>query len=176
MPWFLNPAAIGSLALAVVISGLGGAYFGHKSGVRSVQQQWDQEKRQIAEAVATELTRVREKETTLQAKADALRKEKDDAQRASAARYNALVASLRDRPSAAQSRSDVPTNPGAGPATEWCTGSRLYREHAEAFAREAAIAKELQIAAATCYKQYGEIQKRLQGETSEDSRQRDKQK
>lgn len=60
-----------------------------------------------------------------------------------------LALSLRDRPSA--SSGPLPEGATAGPETHgWCAGDRLYREHAEAFAGQASLAAELQVALRTC--------------------------
>ena len=78
-------------------------------------------------------------------------------------RASELADSLRDRPSVRPSvRPSAGSSPSTSPSTlpeasaagvedsAWCAGDRLYREHAEAFARQAALAASAQAALRAC--------------------------
>lgn len=130
--------------LVFAISGGVGYYFGYEERDQSCKQEWDKEKARIAQAVADELVRVRDKEAKLQTTADRLRKDTDEALRVANARAAALADSLRKRPQRPTTESGVPPVAGAAGASEGCTGSQLYREDGTAFVGEAQLASEVQ--------------------------------
>ena len=146
-------------ALAVIIAaGVAGAYGymrGEESGRLQVQSKWDAERAELEAIHARDQQSAREREKLMQQTADRLRQEKDRETRDLNSRVTALNNSLRDRPSrTANPVSPVSSTPSAGSDPGWCVGSRLYREHAEAFAGESAIAAEIQSELRTCRKQY----------------------
>lgn len=148
-----NPTLILAAILAIAISGGLGYYSGYSSGGESVQQKWDKEKAQIAEAFAAELARVRTKEAKLQDTADKQRKAKNEAQKVIAAQSSALVDSLRDRPD--RSEAD-----GVSEDTGTCsaaTGASLARGDGEFLARYATDALRLQNEFDHCVAQYNAI-------------------
>jgi hypothetical protein len=156
------------VAIGIVIASvasMAGYGKGYVAGKANIQQKWDKEKAvQMAEYAAAQQA-AREKEQKLQANADNLRKEKDREIRDLNARSIALSNSLRDR----QSRSEagaMSKTAGTGVSQEWCTGARLYREHAEAFAGESAIAAEIQSELKSCIKQYEVVRKTLNNQQS----------
>lgn len=172
MPWFLNPAALGTLVLAVVLSGLGGTYFGHKAGARSVQQQWDKQAKEQAEALAAHTEATRKREAHLQDAIDVLQRENKDARKTIATRDTALRNSLRNRPDRDYS-AKVPTNSSLAVGV---SGAELARRDGEFLAGYSADAALVEKALKQCEVQYEKIRQQYSGETSEDSSQRDKQK
>jgi hypothetical protein len=116
-------------------------------------------KAEHSDAVRQAEESARKAEQDLQAKASVRRKEKDRELQEIKSRHAALLDSLRDRPN--QPSTEVSSVAGAGPSASWCTGARLYQDHAAAFAREAARAAELQTALKTCVGQYNDAQQKL---------------
>ena len=170
MPWF-NPTLILAAILAIAISGGLGYYSGYSNGGEATQQKWDKEKKQIAEAVAAELGRVRAKETKIQANADKQRKAKNEELRVVTARSAAIIDGLRKRPERGD-RTEVPQSTGTCSAA---TGAELARGDGIFLARYATDAARLQNEFDHCVKQYNEVKRELNGESNENSGQRDKQ-
>jgi len=146
-------------ALTVIIAaGVAGAYGymrGEESGRLQVQAKWDAERAELESIHARDQQIAREREKLMQQTADRLRQEKDRETRDLNSRVTALNNSLRERPSRTSDPiSTVPSTASVGSDPGWCVGSRLYREHAEAFAGESAIAAEIQSELRTCRKQY----------------------
>lgn len=109
---------------------------------------------QRAQAAAAALA----KERAWQAAADKLKETQDVEVRSINTRLHAALAELRKRPtSPASASSDVPDSAGASESSSWCTGSRLYGDHAAAFAREAARASELQVDLRECRTMYDAV-------------------
>ncbi len=173
MHWFLSPLPILVFLLTAGVAGGVGYTYGHSSGKAVVQQQWDADKAAVAQAVADELTRIRRKEADLQANADKLRKDKDEALHAANARADALVKRLRDRPSRPIQAAGVPPDTGPAGAAEGCTGAQLYREDGEAYVGEARLANEVQEYLRMYYEAYKELREQ-QGARNENSSQRNK--
>lgn len=162
MTAFLNPWVILSLVLAIVGAFGGGYYKGNSAGQAEVQQKWDKEKTEQYAAYADAQEEARTREQNLQIQADRIREDKDNEIRNLNARATALSNSLRDRPSrSAPAPSTVSASSDAATDSGWCTGTRLYREHAEAFAGESAIAAEIQSDLRACRQQYEEAVKLL---------------
>lgn len=162
MTAFFNPLVLLVLIVSMGLSAGAGYYTGNKSGKAAVMQEWDKEKALVAQAVADELSRVRVKEGRMQSSADKLRKEKESAQRDNSARADAIAVSLRERPRSTDSAGGMSSNAGDRSTSEWCTGERLYQDHAELLAREAARANDLRDYASYCYSQYNEVRAKLQ--------------
>jgi hypothetical protein len=92
---------------------------------------------------------VREKEHQYQADADKIRKDKDAQIKVINTQLNDTIISLRNA-----SRTEKTIN---GQASQFCDGSKLFREDGIFLAREAARADEIRIALESCYKQYESI-------------------
>lgn len=159
----MNPWLILIAVLAVGAAGGAGYVKGSGDGQAKVQAAWDAERIRQQEAHARALQESIEKQQALQLGADQLRQEADREKRELAARNTALTNSLRNRPERPAESSTVSSTAGLTDASGWCTGARLYREHAEAFAGESALAAELQSELKTCLKQYEAVRLKLGG-------------
>ena len=155
---FLIAAAV---VCAISVAGWRLYEAGTKKGRDQVQQMWDREKAQTAEAHAEELMKARQRESALQSLADRLRKEKADEARRLAAEYQRDLDGLRDRP-ARDSVADVPgaSAAGAGP-TPGCTGAQLFREDSAVLVGIARDADELRLALKQCQAAYDEVRRSL---------------
>jgi hypothetical protein len=151
----MNPWLILGFVIAVGAAGGVGYLEGKDAGKAVVQQLWDNERTQQAEAHAMALEAARNKEQALQASADLLRKDKDREIRDLNARAAALTNSLRVRPErpAPEARA-VPSTASVGPAPAGCSGPELYRQDAELLVREAERGDQLRAALKQCYAQY----------------------
>ena len=154
MPW-LNPTLILAFIISLGVSGGVGFIYGNSHGKAKVTQQWDKEKKQIAEAVAAELERVRAKETKIQANADKQRKAKNEELRIVTARSAAIIDGLRKRPERGD-RTEMPQSAGTGGGS--CTGANLYRDDSEFLVRLARQADEISLAYKQCVAQYKALQ------------------
>ncbi len=151
----MNPWLIVGFVVALGVATVTGYMRGDTAGRAAIQQQWDAERTQQAEAHAMALEAARNKEQAMQASADQLRKEKDREIRDLNSRAAALTNSLRVRPERpAPQSSTVPAAASTGPAVAVCTGAELPRPDAEFLAREAARADELRAALKQCLTQY----------------------
>lgn len=162
MPW-LNPTLILAFIVSIGVSGGAGFIYGNSHGKAKVTQQWDKEKKQIAEAVAAELERVRAKETKIQATADKQRKAKNEELRIVTARSAAIIDGLRKRPERGD-RAEVPQSAGTGQTTNGCTASELFRQDAEYFVREAARAERIRVELLSCYASMDMIRETMNGD------------
>jgi hypothetical protein len=156
----MNPWVILGFVLAVGAAAGGGYYKGNSAGRAEVQQAWDKEKAEQYAAYAKGQEEARQREQEMQQAADKLRREKDAQIRDINARATALTNSLRDRPERPAQDGAMSSTAGLTDAPVWCTGARLYREHAEAFAGESALAAELQSELKTCLKQYNAVRQK----------------
>jgi hypothetical protein len=147
----MNPWVILGFVLALMAAVSGGYYKGDESGRAFVQQQWDKEKADQYAEYAKGQEAARQREQSMQATADQLRKEKDREIREISARATALSNSLRDR-------SERPTEgnslPGSSGACRGASGAQLARGDGEFLAGYAADAAKLQTALNQCIKQY----------------------
>jgi hypothetical protein len=151
----MNPWLILGFVLAVGAAGGVGYLKGDSAGQAAVQQRWDQERAQQAEAHAMAMEAARQKEQELQSKADQIRKDKDREIRDVNARATALANSLRVRPERpAPAASPVPGTASIGPAPAGCSGPELFRQDAELLVREAERGDQLRAALKQCYAQY----------------------
>ena len=151
----MNPWLILGFVLAVGAAGGVGYLKGDSAGQAAVQQRWDQERAQQAEAHAMAMEAARQKEQELQSKADQIRKDKDREIRDVNARATALANSLRVRPERpAPAASPVPGTASTGPAPAGCSGPELFRQDAELLVREAERGDQLRAALKQCYTQY----------------------
>jgi hypothetical protein len=151
----MNPWLILGFVLAVGAAGGVGYLKGDSAGQAAVQQRWDQERAQQAEAHAMAMEAARQKEQELQSKADQIRKDKDREIRDVNARATALANSLRVRPERpAPDASPVPGTASTGPAPAGCSGPELFRQDAELLVREAERGDQLRAALKQCYAQY----------------------
>lgn len=144
----MNPIILLS-AVLVLVSLLGGSYVkGRSDGRMVVQSAWDK-------ATAEAVQKQREKEQAMQAEAAKFREEKNREIRLLTDRAAALSNSLRQRPN----QSQLPKTAEAGPAAGWCTGTGLYREHAEFLVGEAAAAQQCRAYLAECRQSYNSLMK-----------------
>lgn len=151
----MNPWIILGFVLAVGAAGGAGLYKGRDLGMAEVQQKWDKERAAQEAEYAAAQAAARQKEQSLQAKADHLRQEKDREIRNLAARATALSNSLRDRPSRPTAEaSAVSSSTEARPIATGCTGEKLYRPDGEFLAREAARGDEARLLLKQCREQY----------------------
>jgi hypothetical protein len=159
IPWtLLRPLAA---PVAVIALAAGCAWFAHSKGVQSgmqaTQARWDAEKVRTLEAQGEQILLAQIRETELTAQMDKLKRTHRETQTRIAADHADLVDSLRQRPDR-PSAGGVPEGaaPGAG-LVAWCDGSQLWRDHATAFAREAARADELRAALGVCSAAYNAL-------------------
>lgn len=158
----MNPWVVVGFVLAVAAAGGAGLYKGHDLGMAEVQQKWDQERAAQEAQYAAAQAAAREKERSLQHKADRLRQEKDREIKNLNARATALANSLRERPARATTQSSaVPDAAGARPAAQSCTGAGLAREDAEFLAGEAARGNETRALLRQCREQYDTVIKMM---------------
>ena len=95
----------------------------------------------------------RQKEQELSAKADLIRKQKNEQIANINSQLRAALNGLRDRPSSA----NLPADTTPGQAAQGCYPAELYREHAEMALREAARADTIRSALNACYLQYDSL-------------------
>jgi hypothetical protein len=151
----MNPWLIVGFVVALGVATITGYMKGDTAGRAHVQQKWDNERTEQAEAHAMAMEAARQKEQELQTTADQLRKDKDREIRDLNTRAVALTASLRDRPNRpAPDASPVPGTASPGCAPVVCTGAGLPREDAEFLAGEAARGSEAVALLKQCSAQY----------------------
>lgn len=135
--------------------------------IETIRAIHDKEKAVASDALRQAEQKYREQEVqTTRMLADAQEKRNEEIRRINA-RHATTVNSLRNRPERVSHTyspvAEMPSTPEVSTPSEWCDGSRLYREYAEAFAREAALAAETQAELRACYTQYEEIRRILSG-------------
>lgn len=139
--------------LVVAIGSFVFLYMGYEGGARTVRAQWDAEKAELASEKSAAIEVQREKEATLQAGMDKLRKEKTD----ELARLNTTVRrlsdSLRNRPERPD-RAAVPASAAVGDGASGCTGATLYRSDSEFLVRFSQRADTIRLALITCQDAY----------------------
>lgn len=156
----MNPYLIAGAAIAVLIAFGAGYTQGKSTGKAEVQQLWDRAVADQAQEHAKAVAAARAKEQAMQADADKLREDKDREIRTIAARNDALLSRLRERPSRpAAIPGGLPQASGAGQNPAICTGAELPREDGEFLAREAARADEIRTALKRCEEQYERVTK-----------------
>jgi hypothetical protein len=163
MLWNLKLLAVA--ATLTVTSLVGTAMYAHNKGSRSgmlqIQTQWDAERAATQAAQAEEAMKARQREQALQALVNKQRRAHDAEVKRVVREYAGLVDGLRDRPEApGGGAGGVPQDSGAGTESNgWCTGARLYRDHATVLAGQAALAAELQSALRACLADRAEIER-----------------
>ena len=155
----------GVAALMVAALAAGCAWYGYsmgrQAGMAQVQAAWDAERLATQQAQAEELMKARQREQALQAMVDRQRRAHREEVDRIVREHAVLVDGLRDRPDS-PGGGGVPEGADAGAGSAgWCTGARLYRDHAAAFAGESALAAQLQSALRTCLADRAEIERRL---------------
>jgi K+-sensing histidine kinase KdpD len=95
----------------------------------------------------------RQKEQELSAKADLIRKQKNEQIANINSQLRAALNGLRDRPSSI----NLPADTTPGQTAQGCYPAELYREHAEMALREAARADTIRSALNACYLQYDSL-------------------
>jgi hypothetical protein len=160
IPWpLIRPMAA---PIAISILAAGGAWYAHssgkQSGMQTIQAKWDAEKVRTLEAQGEQILLAQIRETELTAQMDKLKRTHRETQTRIAADHADLVDSLRQRPDRPASAAGLPegATAGSGPIA-WCDGSQLWRDHAAAFAREAARADELRAALGACQASYNAL-------------------
>jgi hypothetical protein len=159
IPWSLIRPLAAPIAISILAAG--GAWYAHSSGARSgmaaTQARWDAEKVRTLEAQGEQILLAQIRETELTAQMDKLKRTHRETQTRIAADHDRLVAGLRERPDR-PSDAGLPEAAAAGSGSiAWCDGSQLWRDHAIAFAREAARADELRAALGVCAATYDSL-------------------
>jgi hypothetical protein len=122
---------------------------------------WDAERLAVAQAIATELERVRTVEQTLRTNLTKQRKEHKYESDRLAIQYESALTRLSDRPDRPDS-GGVPegSDTGTGPATG-CTGAQLSRPDAAVLVGIARDADRLQLALDACQAAYDSVRQAL---------------
>lgn len=152
-------SAVGS---AVLLAGASFAAYtkGKDMGAMQVQQLWDQERADRAEAVAEEAMKARQREAALQAHIDKMKRERRHEAKRIADQFAADLERLRNRPEARAGAGGLPegARPGVG-----CTGEGLARADAEFLTRLATDASRLRAALGQCQAQYNAVKEQING-------------
>ena len=156
--WMTRLLIAGAVVCGIFAVGLLTYAAGKDAGRTEVQQKWDQNRADIAEAITEESMRARQRESALQSLVERLRKEKADEARRLAREYAADLERLRDRPDARAGAGGVPE--GAAPGVG-CTGEGLSRRDAEFLVGLAHDAARTQAALDQCRAQYAEVERAL---------------
>ena len=159
--WKLKTAA--AIATAFIMSVAGTAWYawskGKGEGRAEVQQMWDKEVAQMAQAQAEELMKARQREQALQALVDRQRRAHREEVNRIAAEYAADLERLRERPEA---RADSPSGlPEGAVSGVGCTGAGLAMGDAAFLAGYAADAARLQSALNACVAHVTEVERQL---------------
>ena len=153
---FKVKAALGIAGITLLAATAWSVYnAGFRAGESKIQAKWD------AEAQARELQLAMARTAELQARVDQITRSHRNEVNRIRREHTALVDSLRDRPNSSD-HGGLPADTGAGAESAgWCTGARLYRDHAAAFAGESTLAAQLQSALITCLADRAEIERAL---------------
>lgn len=156
--------AIRGLVIVALITGIAAAGWkvhdaGYQAGVTKTKAAWDAERAKAAQEYAQAQEQARKTEQQLQARIDAIRKERSREVATISRRHDAIVAGLRDRAAKrAATPSGVPQTAGAGVG---CTGAGLARPDAEFLAGYAADAARLQSAFDACKTAYDSARRKV---------------
>ena len=159
---FKAKAALGIAGITLLAATAWSVYSaGFQAGESKIQAKWDAEVSAMAEAQARELERAMAKTAELQTQVDQITRSHRNEINRIRREHSAIVDSLRDRPDSSD-RGGLPADTSAGvESAGWCTGARLYRDHAAAFAGESTLAAQLQSALITCLADRAEIERAL---------------
>jgi len=155
----MNPYFIAGSVIAVVLAYGAGHWQGDTAGQAKVQQAWDKQAKELAEAHAVAIAAAREREQELQQGANNDREEKNKQLREANARVAALTNVVRERADRPAETGSVPGTPGAGPASAGCTGAGLYRPDGEFLIGEAAAGRQCQALLKECRAGYERFEK-----------------
>lgn len=134
---------------------------GYESGRAKVQGQWDAERADTLQALASEQAKAAEREKQLQAAIAKQRQEyRNEIDRINAG-HRELVDSLRERAEARAGAGGVPEGAVSGVG---CTGEGLARPDADFLAGYAADAAKLQLALEACSAAYNSVRNQLSRE------------
>jgi hypothetical protein len=135
---------------------------GVQSGTSQTQKLWDAERLAVAQAIATELERVRAVEQTLRTNLTKQRKEYQYENDRLSIQYESALGRLSDRSDRPEDSGSVPqdSNIGAVPA-DGCTGAELFRPDAEFLVREATRSDRLRLALKACIAHATEVEREL---------------
>jgi hypothetical protein len=165
MIWNLKLIAVAATAIATSLAGTAWYSYnkGSQSGMSQIQSKWDAERLAVAQAIATELERVRAVEQTLRTNLTKQRKEHKNEMDRLSIQYESALGRLSDRPDrptegAAELSEDSPV--GAVPA-DGCTGAELFRPDAEFLVREATRSDQLRLALKACIAHATEVERQL---------------
>ena len=150
------------LAAAVLVAALLGTHFrAWQAGSASTQAKWDAATAIQAAATLKLVEDARDKERSLQAAAEKLRKAKNAEINNVATKLADAVDSLRNRPSRAAGESGVPATAGVGDAGPGCRPAQLFAEDAALALELAADAEQLLAYARYCQAQYTKARDQL---------------
>lgn len=142
------------IAAALVVVLLGTHIKAWQAGSASTQAKWDAATARQAAATLKLVEDARDKERSLQAAAEKLRKAKNAEINDVATKLADAVDSLRSRPSRAAAESGVPATAGTGPTGPGCRPAQLFAEDAALALELAADAEQLLAYARYCQAQY----------------------
>ena len=157
----MNPYFLMGSFVAVMAAGTAGYFKGFSAGEAFIQQQWDNQMRQLAEDRAKELELTREKEQNMQQAAENIRQEKEREIQEISARATALSNSLRNRPERPERPSDKGAVSNPTPACSGASGAELARRDGEFLAGYSADAAKLAKALELCTAQYETVRAEL---------------
>jgi len=161
--WKLKLAA--AVASVVFVAGsLMYAYSeGKKVGAATVQQKWDANRADIAQAITNELAQARQREQALQDQANRIQQERRNEIARLTRQHAAALDGLRNRPDRpADSQGGMSTPAGDRGTFAGCTGGELSRQDAEFLIGEAVRADQLRLQLAACQAAYREALKAVQ--------------
>lgn len=152
-PWMIKLAAIGAVIFALFVWH---EYSVHVA-VHDAVSQAELVHKQAYDALSL---KAQKNEIELGNKVNKIKGEKDEAIKAANTKYNALLNSLRDRPTGRQTSGTRSASNGKGP--EGATGKELSRPDAEFLAGFASDTESLKNGLNACYKQYDAVKDQLQ--------------
>ena len=150
-----------TIAAALVVVLLGTHIKAWQAGSASTQAKWDAATAIQAAATLKLVEDARDKERSLQAAAEKLRKAKNAEINNVATKLADAVDSLRNRPSRAAGESGVPATAGVGDAGPGCRPSQLHSEDAAVALGISADAEQLLAYARYCQAQYNKARDQL---------------
>jgi hypothetical protein len=157
----MNPYFLMGSFVAVMAAATAGYFKGYSAGESFIQQQWDNQMRQLAEDRAKEIELTREKEQNMQQAAENIRQEKDREIQEISARAATLSNSLRNRPERPERSSDKGAVSSSTPACSGASGAELARRDGEFLAGYSADAAKLSKALEVCEAQYAKVREEL---------------
>jgi len=162
--WLFDPRVWASLALAAALVGL--VWWvdnnGYSRGHAVAQAKFDSYKAEQSAKYNKLVADTEMQSQKLKGESDAQRVMDAAAIAMGNTRYNALAASVRNRPERPTNVAGVPT--GAGASVGGCTGAGLARPDGEFLAWYSINTYRLQTALRSCQAQYGKVKRSVNGE------------